>query len=142
MVAGALTPRNVRYLIGRLDQGYSQGLMRQRGGAILSRSPIAPFKPFPNRARRSVLLAGRVWERARVRQEACNRVVAGDIVTVFLFSPSALYHKVRFTPDGFWEQTGGLFGRSDRHAPLFRVFSFSERVNMEKRRLAGQRLLG
>ncbi|MBY5933342.1 glycosyltransferase [Tateyamaria omphalii] len=141
MVSGRLLPRDVRYLMGRLDQGYSQGLMRQRGGAHVSRSPVSAFKPFPAQKRVSVVLAGRIWQRRALRAEAAERVRNGEIVTLFLFSPTTRYHHVRFDPEGYWEQRGGLFGRSVREAPLFRMFTFYERVAAETRRIGKQRLI-
>lgn len=141
MVAGRLLPRDVRHLLSRLDKGYSQGLMRQRGGAQVSRSPISAFKPFPWQRRTSVVLAGRTWQRRRLRMEAARRVEQGEIVSLFLFSPTTLRHRVRFDPAGFWEQSGGLFGKSNRNAPLFRMFSFGERVAAEISRIGKQRLI-
>ncbi|WP_299045024.1 glycosyltransferase [uncultured Tateyamaria sp.] len=141
MVAGRLLPRDVRHLVARMDQGYGQGLMRQRGGAQIARSPVSPFKLFPYRSRASVVLAGRSWQHRRMRAEAAKRTEAGDIVSLFLFSPTALYHHVQFDPVGFWVQRGGLFGRSVRDAPVFRFFSFRERVAAETRRIGKQRLI-
>ncbi|WP_299548071.1 glycosyltransferase [uncultured Tateyamaria sp.] len=141
MVAGRLLPRDVRYLLSRLDRGYGQGLMRQRGGAQVSRSPISAFKPFPWQKRMSVVLAGRSWQHRRLRAEAARRAQHGEIVTLFLFSPTTLRHRLRFDTAGFWEQSGGLFGRSMRNAPVFRMFSFSERVAAETRRIGKQRLI-
>ena len=139
MVAGRLLPRDVRYLLSRLDQGYGQGLMRKRGGAQITDSPVSAFKPMPVTQRDSIVLAGRIWQRKRLRAEAIKRVKAGDIVTLILLSPTALYHHIRFDPEGFWEQTGGLFGRSDRDDPLFRVRSFHNRIVKEIARVAQQR---
>ncbi|WP_147109699.1 glycosyltransferase family 2 protein [Tateyamaria sp. syn59] len=141
MTAGRLLPRDVRYLMTRLDQGYSQGLMRQRGGAQISNSPMSAFKAFPVEKRESVVLAGRTWQRRRLRAEAAERARGGAIVTLFLFSPTVRYHTVRFDPAGYWEQRGGLFGRSVREASLFRMFTFSERVAAETRRIGKQRLI-
>lgn len=141
MVAGRLLPRDVRYLLARLDQGYGQGLMRQRGGAQVSSSPVSAFKPFPGKKRASVVLAGRSWQRDSLRAEAAERVQRGEIVTLFLFSPTTLRHHLRFDPAGFWEQRGGLFGRSIRNSPVFRMFSFSERIAAETRRIGKQRLI-
>lgn len=141
MMTGRLLPGDVRRLLARLDQGYGQGLMRQRGGALVSNSPKAAFKPFPFVARKSVVLSGRIWDRSRLRAEAVKRVKAGEIVTLILLSPTALYHHVRFDPAGYWEQKGGLFGRSDRGGALFRTYAFSRRVEREWRRIAKQRLI-
>lgn len=141
MVAGRLVPSNVRALMKRLDQGYNEGLTRRRGGAQVSNSPMAAFMPFPFVPRQSVVLAGRVWQASRLRAQAAERAKAGDIVTLFLLSPTALYHHVRFDSEGFWEQSGGLFGKSDRDDPLFRAWLFSGRVARERRRVAQQRLI-
>ncbi|MEL6450903.1 MAG: glycosyltransferase [Pseudomonadota bacterium] len=141
MVAGRLLPRDVRYLISRLDQGYAQGLMRQRGGAQVTNSPVSPFKTFPYTKRESGVLAGRTWQRARLRAEAAERVQDGQIVSLFLLSPSSLYHHVRFDAGGYWEQSGGLFGRSNRDDPVFRPDGFRARLARETRRVAQQRLI-
>ncbi|MEP1962762.1 glycosyltransferase family 2 protein [Tateyamaria sp.] len=141
LVAGRLLPSDVRSLLRRLDQGYSQGLMRQRGGAVVSNSPNSAFKLFPFVPRKSVVLSGRIWEQSRLRVEAVKRVKAGEIVTLILLSPTALYHHVRFDHAGFWEQKGGLFGRSDRSEALFRTYAFSSRIEKERRRIAKQRLI-
>ncbi|WP_299650659.1 glycosyltransferase family 2 protein [uncultured Tateyamaria sp.] len=142
MVTGHLAPRDVRHLMSRLDQGYGQGLMRQRGGARLSNSPVSAFKRYPSRTRASVVLSGHIWQRARLRAEAVERANDGDIVSLFLLSPTTEHHHVRFDPAGFWEQRGGLFGRSNRDAPAFRMFTYSERVAAETRRVGKQRLIG
>jgi GT2 family glycosyltransferase len=141
MVAGRLLPRDVRHLLARLDQGYSQGLMRKRGGAQVSSSPVAAFKPFPYVPRESVVLSGRTWQRASLRAEAAERIKAGEIVSLFLLSPTALYHTVRFDTQGYWEQRGGLFGRSNRDEPMFKLRSFRSRVGQEVRRVANQRMI-
>lgn len=141
MVAGRLLPGDVRHLLKRLDQGYGQGLMRQRGGAQLSNSPIAPFMRFPFVQRDSVVLCGRSWQRAQLRKEAARRAKGGDIITLILLSPSTLFHHVRFDADGFWEQSGGLFGRSNRNDPVFRLTTFARRCRREERRVATQRLI-
>jgi hypothetical protein len=43
---------------------------------------------------------------------------------------------VRYDPAGYWEQAGGLFGRSDRDAPLFRFRTFRQRLADEAARVA------
>jgi len=141
MVAGRLLPGDVVRLLRRLDAGYAEGLVRQRGGAHLLRSASEPFRPFPTAARKSTVLSGRVWQRSRMRADAAKRVRAGEIVTLILLSPTALFHRVRFHPDGYWEQIGGLFGRSDRTDRLIAFHSFATRVARESRRVADQRLI-
>lgn len=141
MVAGRLLPGDVARLLGRLDTGYAHGLVRRRGGAHLSQSAAGPFRLFPAAARDSTVVSGRVWQQSRLRAEAARRVRAGEIVTLILLSPTALFHHVRFHPDGYWEQRGGLFGRSDRTDRLIAFHSFSTRIARESRRVADQRLI-
>jgi len=141
MVSGRLLPGDVRQLLSRLDQGYSQGLMRRRGGGIISKSPMAAFKPVPTRSRTSVVIAGRIWQQDRLRREAQDRAQASEIVTLILLSPTSLYHSVRFDPCGFWEQRGGIFGRSARDQSLVQMTSFSRRVAAETSRIGACRLI-
>ena len=141
MVSGLLEPRDVKRLMRRLDQGYGQGLERQRGGGQITKSPRAALRAMPQRAGASVVLKGRVWQRARLRREAAHRAERGERVTLILLSPTALFHRVRFTSDGYWEQSGGLWGRAVRNEPLFRFQSFGKRVMRELLRVAQQRLI-
>lgn len=141
MVAGRLEPGAVRQLMARLDLGYGQGLGRQRGGGQVTRSPVSSLRAFPYQARRSTVLSGRTWQRARLRAEAAERVAAGEIVTLILLSPTTLYHSVRFTSAGFWEQRGGLFGKSLRDDPVLRPTTFASRLRREVQRVAEVRLI-
>ena len=141
MVGGRLEPRTLRQLIARLDLGYGQGLGRKRGGGQVTRNPVAAFMAFPFKARRSVVLSGRVWQSAKLRAQASERVAAGEIVTLMLLSPTTLYHAVRFDPAGYWEQRGGLFGKSLRDDPPLRLTTFASRVAREVGHAAAQRLV-
>ncbi|QBF34080.1 glycosyltransferase family 2 protein [Thalassococcus sp. S3] len=140
MVTGALEPRDVGRLMRSLDAGHAEGLTRPPiAMPALPRSATA-FQPFPsNTKRQHVVLAGRSWSAARLRAEAKAHVQAGRITTLFLFSPTALFHHVVFESDGYWCQTGGTFGRSLRNDPLFRLTSFTRRVRREKRRYCTMR---
>ena len=141
MVAGRLLPDDVFRLLRRLDQGYAEGKLRLRGGAQILSTPAAPFKPFPATERKSSIISGRIWQRASLRAEAAERAKAGDIVTLVLLSPTALYHHVRFDNAGFWEQIGGIFGRSDRSDRLFKAYRFGARVKREVQLIRELRLV-
>lgn len=141
MMAGRLEPRAVRQLLSRLDLGYGQGLARRRGGGQVSRSPISMFRIFPTMVRPSIVLSGRIWQRKSLRAEAIERSRSGEIVTLILLSPSTLYHTVRFNSAGFWEQSGGLFGKSLRDDSMFRMTTFEARIARERHRVAPQRLI-
>ncbi|TDE37066.1 glycosyltransferase family 2 protein [Antarcticimicrobium sediminis] len=137
MVAGRLEPRDVRRLMAGLHAGYADGLARASKPLSPLPDPTAPFLPFPQRPQaRSVLLTGRPWSRQRLRTAARTERAAGNRVTVFRFSPSALFHRVAFTDEGIWEQTGGLWGKSDRSQPLIRLWSFAGRIRAEAKRVS------
>ena len=136
MVAGRLEPRDVGRLLAGLRAGFEAGRARAPAPMLPLGPATAPFRPVPVRAdARAVLLAGRVWSRRRLRDRARAELGAGNSVTLFRFSPTALYHRLRFTDEGVWEQAGGLFGRSDRAQPLVRLVSFRRRVREEAARV-------
>jgi hypothetical protein len=85
------------------------------------------------------VLAGRIWQAGRLRAEARARAAAGETVSLFLFGPSPRKHRVRFDAAGFWEQSGGLFGRAERDEPVVRLMRFSTRLRRECARVAPQR---
>lgn len=136
MLAGRLEPRDVTRLMQGLRAGFVEGQTRTPAPLPKLSDPSAPFRPAPHRAdARAVLLCGRSWQRRPLRRAALSERAAGNSVTLFRFSPTALYHRVSFSPEGIWEQTGGLFGKSDRDQPLVRPRSFAARVREEAARL-------
>ena len=76
------------------------------------------------------------------RAAAAARAAQGASVSLFLFSPTALYHRVRFRREGFWEQRGGTWGRSDRTGKIVRLSTVRKRLLQEMSRIALQRGLG
>jgi GT2 family glycosyltransferase len=93
--------------------------------------PAAPPPP--------VVLSGWPHQLARLRREAADLVAAGQPVSVFCFAPTPRRHKVRFTDGGWWEQTGGLYGASDRSGPRVRFTTFARRLDAEIRRISATR---
>ncbi|MBY6090580.1 glycosyltransferase family 2 protein [Maritimibacter alkaliphilus] len=142
MVAGRLEPREVRALMASFDAGREEGAARQP-----VRMPAIPharegFRLFSSRAQGSAVLSARTWRSGPTMSEARRRAAEGQNVSVFLFSRTALYHQVRSPAPGIWVQSGGLWGRSERSAPLFGLRSFSARTSAECRRVALQRGIG
>lgn len=122
-----------------LADGWDDGMSRPLTdpAAITGAAPFTPRSgtgPRPGR-----VIAGRIWQARRLRAHAAQAAANGEIVTLFLLSPTIRAHRHHFTPAGFWEQTGGLFGPSDRSQPRFRWWRFSKRVLAETARVAGFR---
>ncbi len=138
LVQGYCEPRDLRRLMRTLEAGITEGATRE----VAPLAPIPPANaPFQRFAANPpwngmTALSGRPWSAATLREEARARAAAGERVSLFLFSPTTLFHKVLFHSDGYWEQSGGLFGRSDRTDPVFRFYSFAQRLEREKIRVA------
>lgn len=136
MVSGALEPRDLRRLMHGLYDGYAQGALRQIEPMEISLDPTAPFQPSPPRHNiRSIVLSGRIWRGARLRRMARAESAAGSVVTLIILSPTALFHRLIFTPEGYWQQTGGLFGKSERTQKRISAYRFHRRVRVESDRV-------
>ena len=139
MLSGKCEPRDVERILDTLKSGIDSG--KKETSKVLP--PVGPslskFVRFVRKGQSEINhinLAGFLMSARRVRKKAESTVQPGTTVTVFLFSRSALYHHVKFHPDGYWEQTGGLFGRSTRSQPLFRWSSLQNRAVKEANRVA------
>lgn len=136
LVGGDLEPRDLRRLLHTLLEGIAAGGACDLQPLAPLGPPAAPFLVFPAGPRPGRLLAGRIWQARRLRAEAARCAAAGELVTLFLFDPSARYHWQRYDPAGFWEQSGGLFGRSLREGPRWRCAGFAARLRREAARIA------
>ncbi|WP_298858822.1 glycosyltransferase family 2 protein [uncultured Sulfitobacter sp.] len=139
MVAGRLEPRDVRRLMKRLKAGYSEGLTRSFGGTRLARHAVLPFRPVNAPRRTSHFKVVRGLRGASAIRDAAVRVGTDRIETVLALSLTALFHRVYFDVSGVWVQRGGLFGRSNRDEPLFRLTTKARRGAKERRRVAAVR---
>jgi GT2 family glycosyltransferase len=140
MVAGDCEPRDV----GRLLMDFDAGAVEGQGRRIAPLPPIpqtAAFDPFRPRRRYHAArtLAGRPWQARHLRRAAAEAASDGARTSLYLFSPTALYHSVRFRAEGYWEQRGGLLGRSRRDDPLLRLQDFATRLRREVDRVASVR---
>lgn len=136
LVNGGLEPRDVGRLMGRLSKGYLDGLDRTLSPMPkLSQAPEA-FRQFcSSNNNQPLLLTGRIWNRRTLRHNAQRHAAAGKVVTVFRFSPTAMYHRVTFRSDGYWEHTGGIYGKSERSQKLISLWRFNRRVRAEVNRI-------
>ncbi len=139
MVGGYIEPRAVTRLLGRLDQGYGEGKVREIGEGSVAETPAAPFKRIEPRTLPAVYIGARRIGAAKARTEARHRVKDGETVTVVILSHTALYHQARFHPDGYWEQCGGIYGKSDRSETALRFWRFAKRSSAEVARIANIR---
>ncbi len=135
MVAGRIEPRDVGRLMAGFRAGWEEGLGRGEAADEIGAPPVfLPFGPGGVRVRR--VLSGWVRDGDALRAEAAARVAEGEVVTLILLSRSTRFHRVSFHPDGYWEQAGGLFGRSMRTDPLWHRWDMASRVRREVARVA------
>jgi GT2 family glycosyltransferase len=142
MISGGLEPRSVRSLIRSLRKGYDAGKTREITALQIANHSTRPFLPFPAIKRKSVFLETRPIRASHAREEACKRIRQDQIVTLLIMSPTSLFHHVQFHKDGYWEQSGGLFGKSDRNQKVFKIWTRKRRKAFEAKRIGATRSLG
>jgi len=143
LVAGTCEPRDVCRVLATLEAGIEVGRNRSFGERANIMSPAELFHKFQldKRFTDNTFLAGRSWQARWMRREAEGLVAARHRVSLFLFNPTALYHRVEFTAAGIWEQHGGLWGKSERTERVVSTHSFAQRLRQEIARVARVRNL-
>jgi O-antigen biosynthesis protein len=136
MVAGLCEPRDIGRLLARFDDGAREGMAAPFGTARDVAAPPAGAVFREDVPPDPVILVGRPWSRREMRRAARAAAARGVAPSLFVFGPTALFHRMRYDAAGYWEQAGGLFGRSDRDAPLFRFRTFRQRLAEETGRVA------
>ncbi|WP_319825246.1 glycosyltransferase family 2 protein [Thalassovita sp.] len=133
---GLLNPDEVRHVLQTLANGLAEGrVVPPDQYAAIAPGPTG-FRQFPTLATgQAVSLSGGVLGRAALQRCAGELAAKGHTVSLYLFSHTALYHRASFTPDGYWLQRGGLFGRSERQGSLVKFWRRSRRVQAEEERV-------
>lgn len=143
LIAGRLEPRDIRRLRHRLRDGLVAGAARDPKPLPAIGHSAEPFKPFQSRTNTpGVVLYGWFRSRRKMREKAARLAANGASVSLFLFSPSTLYHRVRLRREGFWEQSGGLWGRSDRSGRIMQLSTLRKRATKEMSRISLERGIG
>ena len=133
---GKVTLPQAQALQDSLDAGWQAGLARDVGTAQLS-GATPPFKPLKDTGPRDhVVISGWIWAQKALHAQAETAHTMGKIVTVICLAPSLRRHKMQFLPQGYWWQSGGIWGRSDRDASALKWRGFAARVLAEATRLA------
>lgn len=140
LVSGQQEPRDVRRLMKSWREGLRDGQYRDLTEPMPLPAPHQELRLFQSlNTGETSLVQGYGVKKATLRKQAAKEAGTGRAVSLFLLSRTALFHRVRFNPDGYWEQTGGLWGRSDRNDPLFRFWRLNKRVMREKQRIGAAR---
>ena len=140
MVDGRIEPREVEILTKTLLKGYDEGLTRQVENYPTAASEPHDFARFPSsQICNHKLIYGPKSRAGDLRAQARELADQEFVITCLIVSRGARYHHVRFTKGGYWEQNGGLLGRSLRAGPLIKRYSLDARQAVEMQRIAPYR---
>lgn len=139
MISGALEPRDVTRLLAGLKAGIANAPPLRPRLPALAPSRL-PFIPLPGTGPRpGHILSGTAHDLDTLRRQARQRSAAGEIVTLITFARGLRPHRHNFNPEGWWEQSGGRFGRSFRDGSRFNWAPAAARLGIETARLAKYR---
>ncbi len=140
MTAGNCEPRDVNTMLDTLQAGLADGARR-----TITPLPAIPeskcrFEPFHQSAYSPThrIVHGYRIQSPLLRRAVRDAAARGDIVSLYIFSRTSRFHRVVYR-QGCWEQTGGLFGKSERTEPVFRLTTLKQRLKKETQRVAAQR---
>lgn len=134
MVDGRIEQRDVKRLLGTLYDGFDAPLMGEnpvqntvRERAFLRFGHLAPasYKVF----------GGSTSSREKLLGKAMAGAKSNIPVVVMLFSITSLFHRRDYDVRGFWVQSGGMFGKSNRLDPIFRATNLRDRIKSKFERL-------
>lgn len=140
MVDGLLEPGDVRQIIRGWSEGIEEGRLRpmtEPVGLPPAQSAFLPFQSLFSSGHQ--VIAGFASQAVALKEQARIAADEGRTVSLFLMSPTTLYHRVRFHPEGYWEQTGGLFGKSERSDPVLQFGRLAARIDRELDRIGAAR---
>jgi O-antigen biosynthesis protein len=141
MVSGGLEPRDIARLMQGLHDGLAEGRSRALAPLYRRAASALPFTPLPQTGPRpGQIIAGFNRDRPALEARAAAAFSQGRIVTLICLDRGLRPHRLFFTPQGWWEQTGGRFGRSDRDRPGRYVWKrFHDRISAEAKALSHYR---
>ncbi len=142
MVRGNCEPRDVGECMAGLRAGWEEGEKLNLLASLPKPTRNSDFKHFPRLFDGHGIKQSRLLGRTSSILRGRNTVASGRRASVFSFSLTARPHRLRFTRDGVWVQTGGQFGRSDRDDAFWRWCRFAHRVKLEVARVELQRCIG
>ncbi len=145
MVAGRLEPLKIGELMGTFEQGlqgkYSELDTRVETSCETESTEIRLFSKT-NQKREFIACAGNVFFAQKIASKAAELTSQGKCVTVFRFTYTALFHRRYFDARGFWVQSGGLFGKSDRNTRSLLPKRTKQRIIEETKKITTQRPIG
>ncbi|MEP3345158.1 MAG: glycosyltransferase [Litoreibacter sp.] len=136
LIGGLIEPSDV----GRLQADLELGIEDGRSRVELPARDWAPAPEFnvyqlDGAAKAHRFVSGRWLSRRRVYERAKELADQGFPCTAIVLSVTALFHKRYFHSDGYWVQSGGIFGKSTRGQAFWSWYRHSTRVAEEQKQL-------
>lgn len=137
-----LRKSDIAPLLRSLNDGWQAGMTRELGTPPLP-DTAAQFTPLTGTGpHQGEVIAGYFWRAAQLHRRAQSARAANRIVTVICLSLGLRRHKMQFLPEGYWWQSGGIWGRAERDIPPPIGIGFCARVLRESARWAKFRPFG
>ncbi len=125
MVDGFIEPKAIHNLLSTLQMGFKEGQdLSCEKRLIKANKQHAKFSVFNKDSKKlseSEAIVGSLISRREMVNLALDSASNNIPCTVMRWSFTALFHRRYFDIRGFWVQTGGLFGKSDRSQPYFKL---------------------
>ena len=138
---GLLDASQVRNSRRSFDAGLKDGMTRQFGQFIDIGQGVPRDTVKQTAKRATFALCGGRLHRKRLNDAAQKLLSQGANVTIICLSLTALAMRVRFNADGIWVHRGGVYGRVQRAAPIWRFRFRKNRIVSELVRIADIRRL-
>ncbi len=95
------------------------------------------FQKYPVKQQPHIVIAASFLSKKWAKSITSELIDNGVKVTKIVLNPTPHYHQSQYL-DGHWQITGGVFGKSERTQPLFRVISWHARILAEVKRIHAQ----
>ena len=140
LLAGLMPPPALPALIKSLERGFGEGRGLKLGPVPLGPRPDSEPAPLiTDSPKNHVLLVGRRSDTAWLENKGKTLADGGVMVTALTLSRSPAFMQVGFSDQGFWQQSGGQFGKSGRDEPGFKWRTLRQKAALEVARLAPTR---
>ncbi len=126
-VDGFLSPKDIKALLASLRKGFraGQGLDVCEKQALQNKNcgDFVVFIESQERSSSGEAFLGSLISKRVMIAEALRLSSSNIPCTVLYLSFTTLFHRRYFDMRGFWVQTGGLFGKSNRKQPYFQLMT-------------------
>lgn len=136
MLAGLMEPPMLAALMKTLEQGFVAGLAQYLPAKpVKARLEIETAPIFDDKPQKHVMLVGRKSDQQWLDNTGKTLSDGGVAVTALTLSRTPAYMQVGFSDNGYWTQSGGQFGKSDRNDPVFCWRRLRKKAKLEVARL-------